>query len=600
MSGTRASVGLNRRFASNARVPIGARMGGEILKPRDPYVLQRNCVVLFREELGDPNAKEYGRNGQDQGGIDILGHRAGDPDHAVGIQCRAVQKPLKQAKILADCRAALALDFGLRELIFATTAPDDTKADQAAKAVERTLRAEGHDLTVHVYGWGQLQTLIAGHEAAYYVFMPALAATARPLDLGAGGMDVSDLAARVADEIERRGIVGAAIGIAPTPAGPEGIGVESPALHARIDLLRDLVRDGDGRVAVRRLLDLRDAPEAKDAPWARYRIETNVAAAFMDQGRESDAAECYVRAHAIRPDDPDAISNLAIARTIQGRPDEGMRLALSVLERPDRVAFAASAFLQAAARCDWEGDPESAIPADMLGSSTVQLALVDHARRRWSKGWEARALGLPDDPANKRDVDRLKALAVLSIAVDSRVHVLGGKDTVSDEQVDEAATVMSGYAVHCLRNDYAHRHDLMAHVSNAALLLRFAGRRDEAEALLRDGLRTLPEEEQLRRLLAMVLIDADRTDEALPVLAPGVEPETIMMRLQFGPGLAAAERLHRVEEMDEPADERVASIRRRLTADLALAAGDMGALGRVIDAMLAHPDDAVSAKFLDV
>lgn len=122
------------------------------LKPRDPYIFQRYCVVLFREELGDPNAKEYGRNGQVQGGIDILCYRGSDPARAVGVQCRNFQNSLKHSTILRDCRAALALEFGLREIIFATTAPDDTRADLAAKSVERTLRAEGHNVTVHVYG----------------------------------------------------------------------------------------------------------------------------------------------------------------------------------------------------------------------------------------------------------------------------------------------------------------------------------------------------------------------------------------------------------------------------------------------------------------
>lgn len=600
MSETGTPAAHKRAFASATTVPVASRLASEILKPKDPYTFQRYCVVLFRDELGDPHTKEYGRNGQAQGGIDILGYREGDPSRAVGVQCRKVNKPLKHATILKDCRAALALEFGLREIIFATTAPDDTKADQAAKSVERTLRAEGHDVTVHVYGWGQLQTLIAMHDGAYAVFVLASAATARPMDLSTAPIaDAAAVAALVVEEMERRAI-GTGITLPPKPAGPGGIGSESPALHARIDVLRDLIREGDTTNAAHRLISLRDSPEGVDAPWARYRIETNIAAALMDQGREAEAAECYVRAHAIRPDDPNAICNLSIARTIQGDPAEGMRIAQSVLERDDRVDFAVSALLQAAVRSDWQGDPRTLIPEGMEGSTTVQLALADFMRRRWMPGWEAHVLALPDDEGKDRDTGRLKALAVLSIAVDSRVHIVGGRGTVADQQIDEAATIMLAYATHCLRNGYAYRHDLMAHVSNAALLLRIANRSADAETLLREGIKSMPDEEQLRRLLAMVLIDADRREEVLAVLDPATEPETILMRIQMENGPTPAERLARVEAMDEPDDERVASIRRRLTADLALAAGDLDAVGRVMSEMLRHPDDVVSARLLDV
>jgi cellulose synthase operon protein C len=60
----------------------------EIPRPKDWQDFQRGCVVLFQAELRDPHAQEYGRHGQKQRGIDILGRRNGVHDHFVGIQCR--------------------------------------------------------------------------------------------------------------------------------------------------------------------------------------------------------------------------------------------------------------------------------------------------------------------------------------------------------------------------------------------------------------------------------------------------------------------------------------------------------------------------------
>jgi Transglycosylase SLT domain len=100
----------------------------EIPKPKNWQDFQRGCVVLFQAELKDPHALEYGRNGQEQRGIDILGRRNGAPDYFVGIQCRRLAKPMKKAKILADCRAALSIKAGLKEIIFATTYESDVNA----------------------------------------------------------------------------------------------------------------------------------------------------------------------------------------------------------------------------------------------------------------------------------------------------------------------------------------------------------------------------------------------------------------------------------------------------------------------------------------
>src|SRR5882672_1824659 len=102
---------------SSVSLPLATRLAIEIPKPKDWQAFQRNCVLLFRDELRDPNAQEYGRSGQDQAGIDILACRGGDKDLFVGVQCRHIQKPLKKAKILSDARAALSIQAQLKELI---------------------------------------------------------------------------------------------------------------------------------------------------------------------------------------------------------------------------------------------------------------------------------------------------------------------------------------------------------------------------------------------------------------------------------------------------------------------------------------------------
>lgn len=66
---------------------------------------------------------------------------------------------------------------GLKEIIFATTCPSDTKATDAAIEVERELRAEGHDLKIALYSWSDLELKIAQHPRAYAFFFPSAVAT---------------------------------------------------------------------------------------------------------------------------------------------------------------------------------------------------------------------------------------------------------------------------------------------------------------------------------------------------------------------------------------------------------------------------------------
>ena len=69
------------RQPSGQNAPLLTRLAHEIPRPKDWQALQRGCVILFRDELKDPNTIEYGRGGQDQSGIDVLGRRNGNPDH---------------------------------------------------------------------------------------------------------------------------------------------------------------------------------------------------------------------------------------------------------------------------------------------------------------------------------------------------------------------------------------------------------------------------------------------------------------------------------------------------------------------------------------
>ncbi|TIP29615.1 MAG: hypothetical protein E5X67_06135 [Mesorhizobium sp.] len=155
------------------RIPILAMQSIQIPKPKDWQTFQRNCVTLFALVLNDPLLmQEYGRSGENQGGIDLLGRRNSNPNHYVGIQCRLITKAMSKETVLSDCRKALRLPFNLREIVFATSLPDSVSLTKLAYTIEQILRREGRQVSVAILGWNSLENLIARHQQAFDVFMP--------------------------------------------------------------------------------------------------------------------------------------------------------------------------------------------------------------------------------------------------------------------------------------------------------------------------------------------------------------------------------------------------------------------------------------------
>jgi cellulose synthase operon protein C len=561
--------------AAKSSVPLTTRLAIEIPKPKDWQAFQRNCVLLFRAELNDPHAQEYGRGGQPQSGIDILARRDGRDDYFVGVQCRLINRPLKEAKILADARAALMIEAGLKELIFATTAPDDSGASDAAVRVTRALKSEGHDITVVVYGWGQLQTLIAPHDVAYNVFHPSAVASAAPQATGPGPGS-GDFAASIAEHVVEQ-LRGAGLTVVAPNGGVAVSTDEDLALHARIDTFRDLFKERqEPLLAEEGLLSLLEKEDLAGKPWARYRIETNLGSIAIDLGREAEAARRFEAAHAIRPDDPNALANLALARTIQGRFDEAMKAAQAALRAETRADHAVSYLLQAAARAAWNGEPESLIPEDLTGTAQADIGLAEFLRQREISGWAERTLEIARRHQDAPEFKRIRAIAVLSLAIDEGAIVPGGRGTVTTADLNTAADDMKALAEHCLAVGFADAYDLTAYLNNAAVLLRLCDRHKESESLLVRGLPSVGDEPQLRRLLALARVDQGREAEAIATLAGDADSENQILRAELqastGDLTGALKHVVALDPTDLPV--RLQLLRWRLLGELALRLGD--------------------------
>lgn len=320
---------------------------------------------------------------------------------------------MPKAKILADCREALTLKAGLKEIIFATTCPSDRGMTDAAVEIESELRNEGHDLRVVVLSWSDLELKISQYQAALAFFFPAAVAsssTQSPIKIDNDSITaIAEAVARLQPSLQS---------VIPADIVSPSDNSEDPALHAKIDLLRDLFRNMNLSPAARDgLLKLKSTEDLSAKPWARFRIETNLGSIAMSLGHHAEAATLFETAYEIRPTDANAIANLAVARTIQGQFDEAMALAQSALAATPRSAQAVSFLLQAAARSTWQGDPESLIPTDLIGTDHADLGLVEFLRKREVSGWAERTRDIATKHLESPEFQRVYAIAILELAI---------------------------------------------------------------------------------------------------------------------------------------------------------------------------------------
>ncbi len=481
-------------------------------------------------------------------------------------------------KIMEDCRAALKISSGLREIIFATTAPDDTRAEDAARRVESELRAEGHNVRIVVYGWGQLHKLIARHDVAYSVFCPWILATSvpQPTTLAAlSERDAGSIAAQLAPLLAAglKQLQPTSSLTTPThETASSDAAAEDPALHGRIDVFRDLfLKDHQPALAEKGLLGLLEAGGLDHKPWAQFRIQTNLGSIALHLGREAEAISRYEAAYHLRPSDPNATANLALTRTIQGRFQEAMSLAQEALSITPRADHAVGYLLQAAARSDWQGDPESLVPNELFGTMHADLGLAEFYRRRDVPEWQVRCIGFTQRHPDVPEFKPINAIAVLSLAVESGTTVSGGLGPVTAENLTQAADDMKGWVERMLDAGFGDEHDRRAHLNNACVLLRLCGRHEEIVALLRRAGSTTAADPALRRLLAIALTSLGRRREAIKSLASELDPESLLYRAELSGGDDPADALEQALAVDaDDLSPHLPSIRWHLIAELSL------------------------------
>ncbi|WP_301592246.1 PIN domain-containing protein [Sabulicella glaciei] len=313
-------------------------------------------------------------------------------------------------------------------------------------------------------------------------------------------------------------------------AGGGAYGAEDAALHARIDILRDLIVEGDDpRGAERRLLDIEELADLESKPWAKFRVVSSLGAAALRLGRFPEAARRFVTAYALRPTDPKAIGNLAVAHLLEGRHEEAMTFARAALAAGTVTEQAVEVLIHAAARTGWVGEPETLVPESLRGTPGADYAISEFRHYRKMSGWQVHCIEAAARHPAAHPLQILHATAVLSLATEVNGPVAGAPLPGGAGLLDNAADVLKAQVERLRRIGYNDLHDTIAHLNNACVLLRLCGRHAECEELLAGAGGLLAAEPSLGRLRALNLLALGRASEAEALLTGRDDPESQLL-----------------------------------------------------------------------
>ena len=416
----------------------------QIPKPKDEHTFERQCEVLWRRVIKDPNLKIHGRRGQRQHGVDLVGNRDGDPERIVGVQCklRGDGVALTEAEVTDEVSKALTFKPPLSEYIIVTTASDDAKLDRLARELSISVSEDrSKNLNVQVFGWGSLEREIQRYPDALRAFDPS--------HTPHGDLVVQKLHDFLAKEDQTHEV----------PVQPATTDTKFPyqgtveaidigltaadALERQIDNLVELI-ETHPEAALASFKRLQESLEDGVSDHVRFRVLANIAACKLRLGDEEAAAQGFVDAFDLDPDNPKAIANKAVGLHLQGDWPALKAFAEPRLKKFPENATLAACFVRGAVADASIGDPLALLPEAVLGTTEVDAAHIQWLRDAGTHGdwWEA-AISAHDAHPDDKTIAEVYAAALLDRALDGKGLSYGqALSAASQADVEEAVRVL--------------------------------------------------------------------------------------------------------------------------------------------------------------
>ena len=507
----------------------------QIPKPSDEQAFERCNEVLWRCVLKDPMAQIYGRRGQRQHGVDILGCRDGDPEQPVGIQCklRGDGRTLREVEVREEVEKALTFDVPLTEYIIATTAPDDVSLQNLALKLSADLaKSRGRRLKIRILGWQSLQREILRHHKAHKAFDPSYTPHTERIE-----QRIEDLHSKFDTLTVPNPGVGGGNKAAPTATLVELDHTEiSAEYHQLIDAIRELLATNP-KAALDLLLQLKERLGDNASNYIRFRVATNIAVCQMELGDVEKPATGFITARELAPDDPRAIANKALGFLLRNDWQAVKSYAEPMLsEHPDNAALAAY-YIHSLKSDETVLDPMAHVPEAVRNTPQVAEAHVGWLMERGAHGaWWDVAIAAHSAHPDSHDLEEVCAGALLSRAV-------GDDRFVQNQVLDDSARADVDKAIQIyetrwpdIRNRVVQRlGDPTTVALNLMVAYRLRGRNEESINTAIEALERFPHDVMIKEHAAAIFFEKRDTKRALDLISDlEINEQMAMLRLNIG------------------------------------------------------------------
>jgi len=487
----------------------------QIPPPTDWPAFERLCHRLWLRIWKDPNAQRNGRSGQPQHGVDVFGQPQGTNTWA-GLQCKGTDAryghALTEAELRAEVDKAKRFTPALTEYIVATTAENDASIQAVARELTDTHRRQGL-FTVAVFGWSEIVQRLSEH---------CPEAIEELLHLPSGANHLPQIAEHMAalheGSMPWQGAVQTQLSqILSALSTHTAVAPANAVAHARLDQIRDLLREREPQAALR-LLDRLAQTESNPPTEILFRIHTNRGAAHLALGDFARAAAEFHTAFGLEPKSDKAAANRVLAFLLQERVEEAAQAGQAAIAAHPDSPLVLAALIHAESRRH-EGPFAPEVPSALRESPDVLFALGHaaalHQDYAAAEDLLRRALAAnPDDP-----IVQSRLAEVLLAAGTGGGHLyLGGVYTEADATRLREAGALFDRAWSLLRASEVAAANVRIVANRCATHLAL-GEVEAARSLVDDGLAVAPDESELLKLKIRLSLMRDETAAANSALS---------------------------------------------------------------------------------
>lgn len=522
---------------------MSAYASTSIPKPKNWQDFESRSCILFQCVLNDPTGITHGRGGQTQDGVDIYGRRGGSGVEWTGVQCKLKgdTEKLTEDELKREVAKAKKFRPALREYIVVTTAPDDVEIQRIARQITQQHEKDGL-FSVNVWGWQTVEREITQHPPALKAFHPdATPFTDHQIALAESTFALTQ---ENSVKIERLiGLMERSAG-ATVSGDAERVGKATDQLsaatetlekhiHSEIDGYRDLLRQGQVRTAQKLLESLKGRVWDNASARVRFRIVTNLGAALLEQGEESQAATAFLEALAYDPTDQIAMANAALAYLLRNEPRQAIAAADAALQHDGTNASAAAYRISGFLTDGTVSDPLSLVPENLRDSAEALASAVNFLAHRSDDGWRVLARRAAEKYPDDKLLRRRAAEAVLDRALSSGQFETGRRldEDITLDEIHKATSVLQALWKETKTSEA--RRSETALPQNLARALWALDEADAASAIMDQALERSPADPELLELRAALHFGAGEPDAALTLVGDNVGgPNLALMHAQ--------------------------------------------------------------------